>query len=268
MRFSANLGFLWPDRPLAARIRSAAQAGFDAVEMHFPYSESLDEVRAALRETGLPLLSLNTRPGDVAAGEFGLAALAGQETRARAAIDEALDWAAALGAGGVHVMAGKGGDEATFLANLVYALDRAQTLGIAVLIEPINPRDAPGYFLASLEQAAAYVRSLGPGSRILFDCYHLQILGGDLLRRFDLHRDLVGHVQFAAVPDRGEPDRGEVNYGWLLPEMAAAGYEGAFGAEYRPRGLTEAGLGWLGPLKGVAPAPRPHSGVAAPRSDP
>lgn len=245
MRFSANLGFLWPELPLADRIHAAATAGFDAVECHFPYDEPQADLRAALRDTGLPMLALNTRPGDRAAGEFGLAALAGQEARARAAIDEALDWAGALGAKAVHVMAGIGGDEGTLLASLAYARDRARLRSVEILIEPINPHDAPGYFLDSLDRAAAIVERLGPGVRIMFDCYHLQILGGDLLRRFRRHREAVGHVQFAAVPDRGEPDRGEVDYRWLLPELAAAGYHGFFGAEYRPRGDMAAGLGWL-----------------------
>ncbi|KQT83031.1 TIM barrel protein [Aurantimonas sp. Leaf443] len=248
IRLSANLGFLWNDRPLPDAIRAAKAAGFSAVECHWPYGEEAGAVAAALAETGLPMLGLNTAKGRP--GEFGLSALPGREEEARAAIDEAFFYGASIGARAVHVMAGasKGvaGAAETFDAHLRYACDRAATRGMGVLIEPLNHRDAPGYFLDTLEGAAAIVRRLGcPDLSIMFDCYHLQIMGGDLIRRFEAHRDLIGHVQIAAVPSRAEPDEGEIDTPRLLRAFDAVGYAGFVGAEYRPRGSVEEGLGWM-----------------------
>ncbi len=243
-RFSANLGFLWTELPLTAAIRRAKAAGFDAVEMHWPYDTPAEVAAAALKEAGVPLLAVNTRKGE--AGENGLAALKGREEEARAAIDEALDWAHEAGASAVHVMAGRFGDEETFIANLRYAAEEARDLGKTILIEPLNSRDAPDYFLTEAEQAAEIITRTGaPNIRIMFDCYHLQIMQGDLLRRFEALQPLIGHIQIAAVPSRKEPDEGEVCYERLLPAMEALGWKGFVGAEYRPRTTTDEGLGWL-----------------------
>lgn len=239
-RFSANLGFLWADLPLPQAIHAAARAGFHAVECHWPYATPPDAVVAALRATDLRMLSLNTRPGG--AGEFGLSALPGREAEARAAIDQALAYAAAIGAPMVHVMAGKGGDEATFRAALAYACDNAPP-GMSLLIEAINPLDVPGYFLGDLEQAARIVQALErPNLRLMFDCYHVARIGGDVAAQFRRHLALIGHVQIAGVPDRGRPDRGSLNYPALLRAMD---WPSPIGAEYRPDGPTDASLGWL-----------------------
>ncbi|WP_132546456.1 hydroxypyruvate isomerase family protein [Rhodovulum euryhalinum] len=250
MRFSANLGFLFTEHHLPDAIRAAKAAGFDAVECHFPYDLPAAEVAAALAGTGLPMLSLNTAPGDRAKGEFGLAALPGREAEARAAIGQALDYAAATGTGAVHVLAGvphgAAGAEESFRANLAFACDRAAPRGIDILIEPLNPRDVPGYHLSGLDHALDIVAALGRDNlKIMFDCYHMQITGGDLLTQFRAAYDAIGHVQFAGVPDRAEPDRGEVDLRWLLSAFAAEGWSHPFGAEYRPRAETSASLGWL-----------------------
>ncbi|NNU79861.1 TIM barrel protein [Halovulum dunhuangense] len=250
LSFSANLGFLWTDLRLPERVVAAKRAGFDAVECHFPYDTDIADLRAALRDTGLPMLSLNTRPGDPAAGEFGLAALPGRAAEAQAAMDEAMEYAAAIGCGMVHVMAGRtpdiGDADRVFRDNLCHACKLAKPHDIRILIEPINRIDVPGYHLHRLEDAATLVGELGDDAlRIMFDCYHMQRGGGDLLRRFIRHAAMIGHVQFAGVPDRGEPDRGEVAYPWLLKAFRQAGYRGAFGAEYRPSAGVEQGLGWL-----------------------
>ncbi|WEX08726.1 TIM barrel protein [Chelativorans sp. AA-79] len=252
IRLSANLGFLWSDLPLPDAIRRAKAAGFDAVECHWPYDTDPDGVKAALEETGLPMLGLNTSKGG--AGEFGLSALAGREGEARAAIRDAVEYAAAIEARAVHVMAGLArgdGAAAIFAENLAYACELGAPHGITIFIEPLNARDVPGYLVGTVEEAAAIVERVGRRElKVMFDCYHQQIMGGDLLHRFRRHRGLIGHVQFAAVPSRAEPDEGEVAFDRLLPAIAAEGYDGFFGAEYRPRAATDAGLGWLKVLRG------------------
>jgi hydroxypyruvate isomerase len=253
-RFSANLGFLWTDLPLPDAIRAAKAAGFDAVECHWPYATPAADIRAALEETGLPMLGLNTRRGDVAAGENGLAALPGREAEARSAIDEALEYAEAIGARAVHVMAGvTSGAEAerTFLANLRYACDRAGP-DRTILIEPLNRFDAPGYFLNTTAQAADLIDRIGaPNLRLMFDCYHVGRTEGDVLARFEALLPIIGHVQIAAVPDRGPPDHGELDHLHLFDRMGQLGWTRPIGAEYRPGRSTDDTLGWLSQAKGL-----------------
>lgn len=237
MQISANLGFLFRELALPDAIRAARRQGFAAVEMHWPYATDPTTIAEALAETGLPLLGINTGRGSVEAGDFGLSAVPGREAEARAAIDEAVSWARATGCRNIHVMAGKAvGEEAlaTFVGNLRYAAEAAAPHGIGLLLEPLNPRDAPGYFLGDLQTALRVIDAAGVAAKVMFDCYHMQIVQGDLLATVSRHLERIGHIQFAAVPDRGEPDHGEVDYGWLLPALAEAGYGGAFGAEYRP----------------------------------
>ena len=257
---SANLGFLWTELALPDAIRAAAASGFDAVECHAPYHVDPVEIREALDETGLRMVSLNTRAGDLGAGERGLAAVPDRSTDARAAIDEAVTYAAEVGCRHVHVMAGIAEGptaRSTFVDNLTYAGGRAEAVGVGVLIEPINQRDVPGYFLSTVEDAAAIAVEAGPNVRVMFDCYHVQIGQGDLVRRFEQHLPSIGHVQFASVPDRAEPDRGEVAYDWLLPRLYELGYRGFVGAEYRPAMSTEAGLAWLQAYDEAVQSPPP-----------
>jgi len=249
MKFSANLGFLWADRPLPEAIHAAKAAGFAAVECHWPYDTPAQEINAALSETGLPMLGLNTRRGNLGAGENGLTALPGRDAEARAAIDEALEYASQTGTGAVHVMAGFSGGpraHATFVHNLRYACDQAEPHDITILIEPLNHYDAPGYFLSTSEQAAAIIHEIGRDTlKLMFDCYHLQIMEGDLSRRLARLLPLIGHIQIASVPDRGTPDHGELDYGHILPEIDKLGWTGAIGAEYKPNAPTDDTLGWL-----------------------
>lgn len=250
MRFSANLGFLWNDRPLADAIHAAAKAGFDAVECHWPYENDASDVKAALTATGLSMLGLNTVRGNLADGENGLAALPGREDEARVAIDQALAYAAAINTPNIHVMAGfADGDAAreTFVANLEYAAATAAKAGRTILIEPLNHYDAPGYFLNHTDQARAIIEDVAADNlKLMFDCYHIQILQGNLSRNLAANLDITGHIQFASVPDRGAPDAGEVNYHHIFAEIAALGYDAPLGAEYKPaNGDTDASLGWL-----------------------
>lgn len=252
-RFSANLGFLWTDRALPDAIRAAHAAGFDAVECHWPYDTATGDVAAALAETGLAMLGLNTRRGDVAQGENGLAALPGREVEARAAIDEALAYADAIGAGAVHVMAGKAeGAEAraVFVSNLRYVCSQAERGGQIILIEPINPFDAPGYFLNTTAQAADLIAEIAaPNLKLMFDCYHVGRTEGDVIARLRAVWPIIGHVQFAAIPDRGPPDHGTLDYRVVFAELDSLGWTKPLGAEYRPEGATEASLGWMQRLR-------------------
>lgn len=243
-QLSANLGFLWTELTLPDAVRAAAKAGFGAVECHWPYQTAVVDLRAALRETGLPMLGLNTLRGNP--GEMGLAALPGRQAEARAAIDQAIAYADAIDAANIHVMAGtaSGGDAAeTFADNLRYACAATRR---TILIEPLNHRDAPGYFLQTSAQAHAIISTLGLANlKLLFDCYHLQIIEGDLTRRLEALLPHIGHIQIAAVPSRAEPDSGEVDYRHILHVVDQIGYAGWVGAEYRPLRSTQEGLGWM-----------------------
>ncbi len=244
--FSANLGFLWTDLSLPDAIRAAKRRGFAAVEMHWPYATPAAEIKAALDETGLPLLGINTVRGDD--GENGLCALVGREEEAKASIEQAIRYANETGARAIHVMAGfADGEQAhqCFVENLRFACDAAANL--TILIEPLNHHDAPGYFLNSSSQAADIIAEVDrPNLKLMFDCYHLQIMEGDLTRRLTHHRDIIGHIQFASVPERAEPDLGEVNYTHIFAYLAELGYTAPLGAEYKPlSGKTDGSLGWM-----------------------
>ena len=246
MQFSANLGFLWSELALPDAIKAAKQAGFAAVECHWPYNTPAIQVAQALADTGLPMLGLNTRRGDVAAGDNGLAAIPARQQEARAGIDEAIAYADTINASAIHVMAGfASGSQAheTFLANLRYASELTPR---TILIEPLNRHDAPGYFLHSTDQAAAIIRSLNkPNIKLMFDCYHVGRSEGDVITRIKALLPLIGHIQFASVPTRGAPDQGELNYSAIFKAIAASGWTRPLGAEYKPNGATEPTLGWM-----------------------
>ncbi|GGK23928.1 hydroxypyruvate isomerase family protein [Salinarimonas ramus] len=249
-RFSANIALLFPDRPLLDRIDAAAACGFDMVECHFPYEHPVEALAERLSAAGVRMTGLNTRPGGP--GEWGRAALPGREEAFRADLDEALTYARALGVKAIHVMAGhplpsdREAAVATYVANLREAADRAAADGITLLLEPLNGYDRPGYLVSRADEIAAILAEIDrPNVKLLFDFYHVQIGEGDLVRRFRRLLPLIGHVQVAAVPDRGEPDGGEIAYRAIFEEIAGSGYEGLVGLEYKPRGDTAAGLAWI-----------------------
>lgn len=247
MKFSANLGFLFTEVALLEAIDAAAAAGFDAVEFHWPYEVQPSDLAARARDAGVAIVSLNTVPGGP--GSFGLGAVPGREADAAVAVRQAVDYAAAAGIGHVHLMAGIASGpaaDAVFRRHLELAAGLAEPLGVGLLVEPINPFDVPGYFLASVPQAMELIDELElPGLRLMFDCYHVARIHGDVLGMFTGCAPRVGHVQFASVPDRAEPDHGEVDYRRLLPALVEAGWNGPFGAEYRPAATTTDGLSWL-----------------------
>lgn len=248
-KFSANLGFLFADLALPDAIRAAKAAGFHAVECHWPYGVPPQHVKDALDETGLAMLGMNTNRGDVGKGENGLSALPGRAEEARAALDEAISYAVAVGAGCIHVMAGFAEGTAaheTFVANLRYGCAAAEPHGITILIEPLNRYDAPGYFLKTTGQACEIIREVGTTNlKLMFDCYHVQLTEGNLSHRIANLLPVIGHIQFASVPDRGTPDHGEVNYRHIFQTISDLDYDAPLGAEYKPVGPTKDALGWL-----------------------
>lgn len=259
-RFSANTGFLWTGLPFPDRLRAAAAAGFDAVEFHDEAQRhDLSEIRDILQATGLPVCGLNVRMGQTS----GCAALPGHEDQARRDIDAALAAAQALGAGAVHVLAGRaadGGDRAQYLRVLRHALQSGDRV---ILIEPICRAAMADYVLPDIEAAAAILAEIDhPRLKIMFDCFHIEMQGGDLPGRFAAHADRIGHVQIASVPGRAEPGQDDrLDLPAVIAHMRALGYGGAFGCEYRPRGRVEEGLGWRAAFgvapPAVPPPPRP-----------
>lgn len=253
IKVSANLGFLWQELSLPDAIRAASSAGFDAVECHWPYAVPIAEVNAALAETELPMIGLNSSRGNAEAGENGLCALPDRVDDARQTIDEAIAYASAINTGNIHIMAGfADGQKAhdTFVSNLQYAATQTAGTDITLLIEPLNHYDAPGYFLQTSDQAVGIIDAVGVANlKLMFDCYHLQIMEGDLTRRLHALAAVTGHIQIASVPARAEPDTGELNYAHLLAEIERSGYTGYVGAEYKPMAGTQAGLGWMNTLK-------------------
>ena len=255
-RFAANLSFLYGEHAFVERFAAAARDGFRAVEFAFAYEHDRAEVAARLADQGLIQVLINAPPGDLAAGECGLAGLPGREADfQRSLLDQALPYAQALRCRRIHVMAGvlpAGADRerhrAAFVANLAWAAPLAASAGIQLLIEPINPRDIPGYLVNRQDEAHAIVAEVGaPNLKVQMDLYHCQIAEGDLamkLRQY-LPSGRVGHLQVAGVPERHEPDRGELHHPYLFALIDELGYNGHIGCEYRPAAGTSAGLGWL-----------------------
>jgi len=257
-RFAANLSTMYPEHSLLDRIGAAAQDGFAAVEVQGPYETAAEEFRRALRDAGVELVLMNAPGGSAAANERGLASLPGRERDFEHSIARALDYARSANSPRVHVQAGRPEAKApadeclrTYLRNLTYACDLLRPHGIRVMIEPINTRDIPGYYLTSQQQASDVICALKKDNLALqMDLYHMQIMEGDLVRRLERHFPVVGHLQIAGVPDRHEPDSGEVNYPVIFALLDRLQYAGWVGCEYKPAaggrpGGTSAGLGWL-----------------------
>jgi hydroxypyruvate isomerase len=263
-RFAANLSMLYPEHDFLDRFQAAARDGFGAVEFLFPYAYEPAELVARLREHRLKQVLFNAPPGDWEGGERGLACLPGREAEFRAGIADALRYAEALACPRVHVMAGlvpQGQERAalrpTYVANLRWAAKEAARAGVNLLVEPINTRDIPRFFLNRQDHAHELLAEIGePNVQVQMDLYHCQIVEGDVamkIRRY-LPTGRVGHFQIAGVPMRHEPDLGELNYAYLfdvIDEVSeACGWQGWVGCEYRPArgtqpGGTSAGLAWL-----------------------
>ena len=258
-RFAANLSMLYNEYDFLDRFAAAAQDGFTAVEYLFPYDFAATDIAQRLQDNGLQQVLFNAPPGDWNAGERGLACLPGREAEFREGFKRALDYARVLDCPRIHVMAGLVSAKAdlaalraTYLSNLSWATSAATSAGRDVLIEPINTRDIPGFYLNRQDVAHAIVQELGASNlKVQMDLYHCQIVEGDLamkLRHY-LPSGNVGHIQIAGVPQRHEPDLGEINHDYLFSLLDELGYAGWIGCEYRPAdkeaGGTSAGLGWF-----------------------
>lgn len=254
--FAANLSMLFTEVPFLARFEAAARAGFKAVEFLFPYRYDVEDIRYELRRNRLRLALFNASPGDYAGGERGLAVLPGREHEFEHAIGQALHYAQRLECHKLHVMSGitpaslpQADASALWLSNMRLAADRLARQQVMLLCEALNPRDAPGYFLHDQRQTDRLVSLIGrPNARVQLDLYHAQITHGDLSMLIRSLAGRIGHVQIASVPDRHEPDRGEINYAHLFGELEQAGYRDWIGCEYHPRSDTRAGLSWMKPF--------------------
>ena len=254
-RFAANLSMMYQEHAFLDRFGAAAKDGFKGVEFLFPYAYPAAELRARLAEHGLAQALFNGPPGDWDAGERGLASLPGREAEFAKSVDTALEYARVLGNERVHLMAGliRAGEErarhrAAYVSNLARAAKQAASAGITIVIEPSNTRDIPGFFLNRQDEAHAVCAEVGAANlKVQMDFYHCQIVEGDLAMKLRQYIAGVGHIQIAGVPERHEPDAGEINYPYLFGLMDELGYAGWVGCEYRPAAGTSAGLGWLRP---------------------
>ncbi len=261
-RFAANLTMMFTELPFPDRFAAAADQGFSLVEYLFPYEYDPDSLARRLEDCGLSQALFNLPAGDWATGERGLACLPGREKEFEDSVEKAVLYARALKCPRVHAMAGnapadagKGELESLYLANIRRAAQRLADEGLELCLEPINRYSMPGYFLRTQGQAAEYIAHLGlPNVRLQFDFFHCQMEEGNVAGTLRRHFPLIGHCQIAGVPDRHEPDQGELHYPYLFELLDSLGYQGVVGCEYIPAGSTAAGLGWARP-HGVLPRP-------------
>jgi hydroxypyruvate isomerase len=251
-KIGANIGFLFPELPFLERFEAAAKAGFTGVEFASPYEYSASELRSRLQDNGLQLVLINSPAGNRAAGERGFACLPGREGTFRDGLQQALDYVVSLDCKLIHVMAGVPPADlpyetalALYAANLAWAADLGLKAGVKLVIEPLNPRDAPGYLLRTQEQGAAIVNAIGRDRiGLQFDIYHCQTAQGDVTTRLAKLMPVVGHMQFADVPGRHEPGTGEIGWEFVFRRIDELGYTGWICAEYAPQGGTVEGLAW------------------------
>ncbi|MGJ4997502.1 2-oxo-tetronate isomerase [Bradyrhizobium sp. HKCCYLS3077] len=258
-RFAANLSMMFTEHPFLDRFAAAAKAGFTAVEFLFPYDHPVEEVGKRLHGNGLTQALFNLPPGNWDAGEKGFAALPQRFDDLKASLETALPYAEATGVKRLHMMAGIADRHdakavEAYYKSVAWAAEFFAPHGLDVVIEPINPRNVPGYFLNDFGFARDLIRELKiPNLKLQFDIYHCQIIHGDVTMRLREMMDITGHIQIASIPSRNEPDGEELNYPFLFGELDRLGYAGFVGCEYNPRGRTEDGLGWFEAYKGVKP---------------
>ncbi|MEM7525888.1 MAG: hydroxypyruvate isomerase [Pseudomonadota bacterium] len=256
-KFAANLTMMFNEIDFLDRFAAAKAAGFSGVEYLFPYDYDADVLAAKLKENGLTQALHNLPAGDWGAGERGIAILPDRVDEFRAGVDRAIAYATTLGCDQVNCLAGikpasvsAADAEETFVENLKFAAPKLKDAGIALLIEPINTIDIPGFFLTGTDQAAALIEVVGSDNLFIQqDLYHMQIMEGDLARTVEANLARIRHIQLADNPGRHEPGTGEINYPFLFGFLDKIGYGGWIGCEYKPANGTEAGLGWYAPYK-------------------
>ncbi|MZR31260.1 2-oxo-tetronate isomerase [Sneathiella litorea] len=264
LNFAANLSFLYQDLPFLDRFAAAADDGFKGVEYLFPYAFDPDEIITRLNDNDLTQVLFNLWAGDFENGERGLSSLPGREVEFQASLDQAIDFATALGCKRLHVMAGirdttvtKEKQLTVYRNNLLKTAKTCERLGITALIEPINTKDMPGYFLDSASMAAAIIEEINhPNLRLQFDIYHVQRTDGDIANQYKRLAPLIRHIQVANPPNRHEPDNGEINYPFIFDLLEAEGYDGWIGCEYAPSAGTSETLKWA--HRYLAQAPEKH----------
>lgn len=251
-RLAANISMLFGELPFLDRFAAAAQAGFEAVELQFPYEFRPADLRARLDDNGLALVLHNLPPGDWSRGERGIGCHPDRVAEFRAGVERAIDYAAALGCRQVNCLAGiasagvpDGRLRETLVENLRFAAERTTSAGIRLLIEPINVHDIPGFYLNRSRQALELIAEVGSDNLYLqYDIYHMQRMEGELAATIKASLPKIAHIQLADNPGRNEPGTGEINYRFLFGWLDAIGYPGWIGCEYRPRTTTGDGLGW------------------------
>jgi len=257
-RFSANLWFLFKEWDMMDRFEAAAEAGFRAVEFHFPYQWPAEDLAAKLTEHGLEQVLINAPPGDWDLGERGIGALAGREGEFQHSIGLAIEYARALGCPRIHVMAGLLADGTgrvkaldTFTENMSYAAEQCAPHGITVLVEALNPTDVPGYLIGKTQDSLGVLEAVGHDTlQIQYDLYHGVMNAEDMPAAIEANLDVIGHMQVAGVPGRHEPDEAaSVDYPALFSTIDELGYTGWIGCEYNPRTATLDGLGWAKPYE-------------------
>lgn len=253
LKFAANLSFLYQDIPFLDRITAAAKDGFEGVECMYPYAVPAEEIKQRLVDNNIEQALFNAPPGDWDGGERGIASLPGREAEFKEAITLAIEYAHVLGNRRLHVMAGLLPENANraeyldrYVRNVAWAAEQARSIDLTIVLEPINQRAMPGYLLSYQRDALDVIRATGADNvKVQFDCYHTQIMEGDIVTKLRDQFDQIDHIQIASVPNRHEPDGEELNYPFIFRTLEQLGYQGWIGCEYKPRADTSAGLQWL-----------------------
>lgn len=252
-KFAANLSLLFTELPFLERFDAAARAGFRAVECQFPYDVDAASIANELRQSDLSMVMFNSPPGNWANGDRGLAALPSRQAEFRRSLSSALTYARLCGTRQLHVLAGIANSsdqdaKSTYRANLTYAAELLAAEEMILLIEPINQRDMPGYFLSDFQLAIELIQTVGLSNlRLQFDIYHRQMICGDVITGLRAAMPMIGHIQVAGIPGRHEPIDCELDYATIYAELDRLGYRGHIGCEYKPSGSTMDGLAWLSP---------------------
>jgi hydroxypyruvate isomerase len=254
-KFAANLSMMFTEHAFLDRFDAAAEAGFAAVEFLFPYDHPPEAIAERLKRNDLTPALFNLPPGRWQDGERGLAALPDRFDEFKSGVVRALDYAAATGVKRVHMLAGNIARsdpkaEASFRRAIEHAAPVFAERGVDLLLEPVNARNIPGYFLNDFPYTRDLIASLSlPNVKLQFDVYHRQIIHGDVTMGFRALQPIVGHIQIASVPSRHEPDGEELNFPFLFAEFDRLGYDGYIGCEYNPRAGTVEGLRWFQPYR-------------------